>query len=213
MYGSRMTTIKSKRGNTPTPRQQQVLDFITSYLDNSGYPPSQREIARHLGVSGNLPAAKHLAALEKKGYLKLDGVNRGIALTSSTGSSVSLPIVGSVRAGHLSPAIEDILGYFSVDQNAVKGKSCFFLKVKGESMIDAGVKDGDLALIRPQQTAENRDMVVILVDGEATLKWFFKEIDHIRLQPDNPSMQPIIVSPDRQVDIVGKVIGLYRSLV
>lgn len=208
-----MNTIKHKRDTTPTPRQQQVLDFITSYLDNNGYPPSQREIAQHLGVPGNRPAAKHLAALEKKGYLKLDGVNRGIALTSPTGTSVSLPIVGSVRAGHLSPAIEDIQGYFSVDHNATKGKDCFFLKVKGESMIDAGVKDGDLALILPQQTADNRDMVVVLVDGEATLKWFFKESDHIRLQPDNPAMQPIIVSSDRQVDIVGRVIGLYRSLI
>jgi repressor LexA len=208
-----MNTIKHKRDTTPTPRQQQVLDFITSYLDNNGYPPSQREIAQHLGVPGNRPAAKHLAALEKKGYLKLDSVNRGIALTSATGTSVSLPIVGSVRAGHLSPAIEDIQGYFSVDQNAVKGKGCFFLRVKGESMIDAGVKDGDLALILPQQTADNRDMVVVLVDGEATLKWFFKESDHIRLQPDNPAMQPIIVSSDRQVDIVGRVIGLYRSLI
>jgi repressor LexA len=208
-----MNTIKHKRDTTPTPRQQQVLDFITSYLDNNGYPPSQREIAQHLGVPGNRPAAKHLAALEKKGYLKLDGVNRGIALTSPTASSVSLPIVGSVRAGHLSPAIEDIQGYFSVDQNAVKGRSCFFLKVKGESMIDAGVKDGDLALILPQQTASNREMVVVLVDGEATLKWFFKERDHIRLQPDNPAMQPIIVTSDRQVTIVGRVIGLYRSLI
>lgn len=213
LYGIHMDTIKRKRTTNPTARQQQVLDFITSYLDNNGYAPSQREIARHLGISGHLPAAKHLAALEKKGFLKLDGVNRGIALTSHAGSSVSLPIVGSVRAGHLSPAIEDIQGYFSVDQNVVKGKSCFFLKVKGESMIDAGVKDGDLVLIRQQQTAENRDMVVALVDGEATMKWFFKESDHIRLQPDNPDMEPIIVSSDRQVDIVGQVIGLYRSLI
>jgi repressor LexA len=208
-----MTTIKRERNVKITARQQQVLDFITYHRDNIGYPPSQRDIAQHLGISGTLPVGKHLAALQKKGYLKLDGVTRGIALTAPVGTSISLPIVGTVRAGYLSAAIEDIQGYFSVDQKAVKGKSCFFLKVSGESMINAGVKDGDLALVLPQQTAQNGDMVVALVDDEATLKWFQREQDHIRLQPDNPAMTPIIITSDRHVKIVGKVIGLYRSLI
>lgn len=196
-----------------TPRQQQVLEFITAHIDNNGYPPSQREIAAYLQVSGTLPVAKHLIALEKKGYLKRDAVNRGIALTTSLGRSISLPIVGIVRAGSLSPAIEDIQGYFSVDQGAVKGQDCFFLRVSGDSMIGAGIFDGDLALVKPQPVAVNKDTVVAMVDGEATLKWFYRERDHIRLQPANPNMHAIIVRPDDgEVTIIGKVIGIYRHL-
>ena len=196
-----------------TDRQRQVLDFISSHNDNNGYPPTQRDIAGYLGISGPRAVVKHLEALEKKGYLKRDNVSRGIALTTSNNRSVSLPIVGTVRAGHLSPAIEDIQGYFSVDSLAVKGGNCFFLRVSGDSMIGAGIFDGDLALVRPQLTAENRDTVVAMVDGEATLKWFFYEPDHIRLQPANPNMQAIIIRPgDGDVSIVGKVIGVYRRL-
>ncbi len=199
--------------NELTKRQQQVLQFITSFADNSGYPPSQREIAAHLNVSGTLPVMKHLDALERKGYLKRENVSRGISLTVPNSRPMSLPIVGTVRAGQLSTAIEDIQGYFSVDQVAVKGDDCFFLKVSGDSMINAGILDGDLALIRPQQTANNKDTVVAMIDGEATVKWFYKEHDHIRLQPANSSMNPILIYPeDGEVTIVGKVIGIYRSM-
>jgi repressor LexA len=205
-----MTTYNNK---DLTPRQRQVLLFITSHVDNHGYPPTLREIATHLGVSGTLPVTKHLEALERKGYIKRDNVSRGIALTTPINHPVSLPIVGTVRAGHLSPAIEDIQGYFTVDQMAVKGNDCFFLRVSGDSMINAGIFDGDLALVRPQPTAENKDTVIAMVDGDATVKWFFRETDHIRLQPANPNMQPIIVRPeDGDVSIVGKVIGVYRRL-
>ncbi|PLX82549.1 MAG: repressor LexA, partial [Desulfuromonas sp.] len=115
------------------------------------------------------------------------------------------------RAGHLTPAIEDIQGYFSVDPLATKGDDCFFLKVAGDSMVEAGIFDGDLALVRPQAEAENGDTVVAMVNHEATLKKFYREPGHIRLQPANPSMSPIIVSPgDGEISIVGKVIGLYR---
>jgi len=199
--------------NELTKRQQQVLQYITSFADNSGYPPSQREIAAHLKVSGTLPVMKHLDALERKGYLKRENVSRGISLTVPSSRPMSLPIVGTVRAGQLSTAIEDIQGYFSVDQVAVKGDDCFFLKVSGDSMINAGILDGDLALIRPQRTANNKDTVVAMVDGEATVKWFYKEHDHIRLQPANSSMHPILIYPeDGEVTIVGKVIGIYRSM-
>jgi len=208
-----MTTHNLQKSSVVTPRQQQVLHFITSHLDSQGYPPTLREIASHLGVSGPLPVSKHLAALEKKGYIKRDRVSRGIALTTPLSRSISLPIAGTVRAGHLSPAIEDIQGYFSVDHLAVKGNDCFFLRVSGDSMIGAGIFDGDLALVRPQATADNKDTVVAMVDGEATLKWFYHERDHIRLQPANPNMQAIIIRPgDGDVSIVGKVIGVYRQL-
>jgi repressor LexA len=196
-----------------TERQRQVLEYITSHIDNSGYPPSQRDIAGYLGISGPRAVVKHLDALGKKGYLKRDNVSRGIALTTGFSRSVSLPIVGTVRAGHLSTAVEDIQGYFSVDSLAVKGGDCFFLRVSGDSMIGAGIFDGDLALVRPQLTAANRDTIVAMVDGEATLKWFFLERDHIRLQPANPNMEAIIIRPgDGDVSIVGKVIGVYRRL-
>ena len=199
-----MNTIQSQE--TLTARQR-------SYQDRHGYPPSQREIAAHLKVSGTLPVGKHLDALERKGYLKRDGVSRGIAMTTPASRSVSLPIAGTVRAGTLAPAVEDIQGYFAVDHLAVKGSGCFFLRVSGDSMIDAGILAGDLALVRPQVTADNGDAVVAMVDGEATLKHFFREADHIRLQPANPAMQPIIVRPeDGEVVIVGKVTGIYRSL-
>ena len=206
-----MTTYGLKSKNELTQRQRQVLQFITSFSGSNGYPPSQREIAAHLNVSGTLPVMKHLIALERKGYIKRDNVNRGITLKMPNSHSISLPIVGTVRAGQLSTAIEDIQGFFSVDQMAVKGDNCFFLKVRGDSMINAGILDGDLALVRPQLTADNKDTVVAMVDGDATVKWFYKEHDHIRLQPANPDMKPILIHPeDGEVRIVGKVIGVYR---
>jgi repressor LexA len=208
-----MTTYGLKSNNKLTQRQRQVLQFITSFSDSNGYPPSQREIAGHLNVSGTLPVMKHLGALERKGYIKRENVNRGITLRTPHSRPISLPIVGTVRAGQLSTAIEDIQGYFSVDLTAVRGNDCFFLKVSGDSMITAGILDGDLALVRPQPTAENRDTVVAMVDGEATVKWFYREQDHIRLQPANPTMKPILIYPeDGEVTIVGKVIGVYRQL-
>ena len=208
-----MTTIDKKPQDELTPRQRQVLQFITSFVDRTGYPPSQREIAGHLNVSGTLPVMKHLDALERKGYLKRENLNRGITLKTQGSRHLSLPIVGTVRAGQLSTAIEDIQGYFSVDEMAVKGNDCFFLKVSGDSMITAGILDGDLALVRPQATAENRDIVVAMLDDEATVKRFYKEQDHIRLQPENPHMKPILMYPeDGDVSIVGRVIGIYRHL-
>jgi repressor LexA len=156
---------------------------------------------------------KHLDALERKGFIKRGNVNRGITLKVPNGRPISLPIVGTVRAGQLSTAIEDIQGYISVDQMEVKGTDCFFLKVSGDSMINAGILDGDLAMVRPQATAENKDIVVAMLDGEATVKWFYKELDHIRLQPANQNMNPIRIHPeDGEVIIVGKVIGIHRQI-
>ncbi|TLM67844.1 MAG: transcriptional repressor LexA [Deltaproteobacteria bacterium] len=196
-----------------TARQRQVLDFVTDYQARHGYSPTLREIAAHLRVSGPLPVSKHLDALEKKGWLKRDPVSRGIALATPSGRSVSLPIAGTVRAGHLAPAIEDVQGDFSIDQSAARGNDCFFLRVAGDSMIDAGIFEGDLALVRPQPVAENGAVVVAMVGGEATLKRFFREPDHIRLQPANAAMSPILVYPgDGEVTVVGTVAGIYRRL-
>ena len=147
------------------------------------------------------------------GYIRRSPVSRGIVLAMPTSKTISIPIVGTVRAGQLSQAIEDIDGYVSVDEHTIKGQNCFFLRVTGESMIDKGIFHGDLALVRSQPTAKDKDIVVAMVDGDATLKSFFIEEDHIRLQPANPTMQPIIIKPvDGDFSIVGKVIGVYRNL-
>ncbi len=194
-----------------TDRQKQVLDFITGYIEKNGYPPALRDIAAHLGVNGTFGVMKHLDALEKKGYVRRgSGSSRGIALVHAS-HSASLPIVGVVRAGALQPAIEDIEGYFTVDQAHLKG-GAFFLRVKGDSMVDAAILDSDLALVRPQQTAANGEIVVAMVDGEATLKAFYREEGHIRLQPRNPTMEPIIVDKGKDVAIIGKVVGIFRSI-
>jgi repressor LexA len=217
--------------NELTPRQQKVLEFIGRHLRQQGFPPTLRDIAAHLGIVSTFGVTRHLDALEKKGWIRRQaGGSRGITLLPQAGSnhdeenrgrimqgdeqfSVFLPVVGTVRAGVPQLPMADIQEYQSVDRSLARAGAAYFLRVKGDSMINAGVLEGDLAIIRPQPFAENRDMVVALVDGEATLKWFFHEGDRIRLQPANPNMAPIFVTPDREVTIVGKVVGLYRPLV
>lgn len=195
-----------------TARQRQVLDIITTYIETNGTPPSLREIAGKLGVNGTLGIMKHLKALEKKGFLiRREGSSRGIVLPPPASQATSLPIVGVVRAGLPQPPVEDIEGFFSIDQTQAKSGGTFFLRVKGDSMIDAHIQEGDLALVRPQVTAQNGEIVVAMVNGEATLKRFYKEKRNIRLQPENSAMEPIIVRPGKDdVSIIGKVTGLYR---
>ncbi len=196
-----------------TSRQQQTYDFICDYLDSHGYAPTLKEIAGHLKISGNLGVLRHLDALEKKGYLqRTTGQSRGIVI-SARSVSKTLPIVGSVAAGPLSEALEHIEGYLSIDQSLVSGSNSFLLRIRGDSMIDAQIADGDLAVIRPQPVAENGDIVVAMLDGEATLKRFFREAGQIRLQPENSRLQPIILSAaDGDVAVIGKVTAVIRVL-
>ncbi|GFO63725.1 transcriptional repressor LexA [Geomonas paludis] len=196
-----------------TSRQQQVLDIISRHIEDYGYPPTLREIGAKLGVTGTLGVLKHLEALEKKGYLRRqEGSTRGITLNRQ-GQGASLPIVGTVRAGVLHPAIEDIEGHFTIDRSQLDKGGTFFLRVKGDSMIHAHIKEGDLALVRPQPDAHNKDIVVAMVAGEATLKRFYREANRIRLQPENPNYDPIFVHEgDGEVSIVGKVVGIYRQM-
>lgn len=197
-----------------TDRQKQVLDIITAYIKRNSCPPSQREIAGELGVNGTLGIMKHLKALERKGFLnRREGSSRGIVLPQPASQAASLPIVGVVRAGMPQTPVEDIEGYFSIDLSQTNNGGTFFLRVKGDSMIDAHIQEGDLALVRTQVTAENGEVVVALVNGEATLKRFFQEKGKIRLQPENRNMEPIILRPGiDDVSIIGKVTGLYRKL-
>jgi repressor LexA len=198
--------------STLTSRQQQVYDFIVSYSEAQGYAPTLQEIAAHLQVKGNLGVLRHLRALEKKGFIRRDsGSSRGIVLLGRA-LSRSLPLVGTVQAGPLSEALEDIEGYLSVDASLVRGEGSFLLRVKGDSMIEAQIAPGDLAVVRPQPTADDGDIVVAMVDGEATLKRFFRQSDAIRLQPENSRLQPIICHPEKgDLQILGKVTGIMRS--
>ncbi len=196
-----------------TNRQQQVLDFITGFLESHGYPPTMREITEHIGVVGNATAIFHLDALEKKGYIRREpGSSRGIVLVREPQPEFSqIPIVGQVRAGLPALAYEDIEGYYPLEKMQLRGGT-FLLRVKGDSMINDCILDGDLALIRPQETAKNGDVVVAMVDGEATLKRFYREHDHIRLQPRNPNMEPIIIPAGEGVSIIGKVVKIIRDI-
>lgn len=196
-----------------TPRQREVLEIVIRHIEARGYPPTLREIGAKLGVAGTLGVMKHLEALEKKGYLRRqEGSTRGITLCNQS-QATSLPIVGTVRAGLLQPAIQEIEGYFAIDRSQLANGAAFFLRVKGDSMIHAHIKEGDLALVRPQPSAANRDVVVAMIDGEATLKTFYREAHRIRLQPENPNYDPIIIEEDElEVFIVGKVVGIYRQM-
>jgi len=206
-----------------TTRQEQVLKIIASHLKSHGYPPSLREIAAGLGVKNVFGIQRHLDALEKKGLLsRSGGSSRGIRLTGPAAlrhvgdeeeQAVHLPIVGTVRAGTPQPPLEDIEENYSIDRHVARSGGTFFLRVRGDSMINASIREGDLALIRPQAVARSRDIVVAMVDGEATLKRFYREDGAIRLQPENPNYPPIIISgEENDVTIIGKVVGIYRPL-
>jgi repressor LexA len=198
-----------------TDRQQQVYAFLTAYLAANGYPPTLQEIARHLHVSGNLGVLRHLKALERAGLItRSPGSSRSIALVDRMEpGGVVLPLVGVVRAGLPQLAVEEIEERIAVDRSLVRGKDAFLLRVKGDSMVEAHIVEGDLVVVRPQSTAENGEIVVALIDGEATLKRFFHGGSYIRLQPENASLEPIIITADTQdMTIIGKVTGLCRSL-
>ena len=206
------------------PRQQQVLDFIATSIQQQGLPPSLREIGDALGIRSTNGVADHIKALVKKGYLeRLDssgsGRARALRLSSkATGrfaetSTVAIPIVGRVAAGLPVLAQENYEGAIHMDSSLVpKGSTLFALEVQGQSMIEDGIMEGDFVFVRKQETANNGETVVAMVEDEATVKRFYRESDHVRLQPANASMGPIRVGPDERLAILGKVVGVYRQL-
>lgn len=198
-----------------TTRQQQVYDFLAGYIADQGYPPTLQEIAGHLQVSGNLGVLRHLQVLERKGLInRSPGSSRSIVLADrSRSESLDLPLVGTVQAGLPQLAEEQIETYLAVDSSLVKGKDSFLLRVRGESMIDAHIMPGDLVVVRPQPSAESGEIVVALIDDEATLKRFYREGEEIRLKPENSRMKSLIYRErDAKVQVIGKVTGLCRPL-
>ncbi len=198
--------------------QGKVLTFLKDYLREKGYPPTLREIASYFGLKGPRAPQKTLSILERKGYLrKIPGGSRAIEILVNPPRTareiLTLPIVGNVRAGEPILAVENIEGYINLDRTLVSSENAFLLRVKGDSMIDAHIQDGDFALVKPQPNAENGEIVVALIEDEATIKRIFKKRDLIRLEPANPQMEPIVVRKGKKkVLIVGKVVGIFRKL-
>jgi repressor LexA len=199
-----------------TKRQQEIFDFIKRYSDINGYPPTVRDIGKAVGLASSSTVHAHLSNLEKLGLLRRDPTKpRAMELLDRAAAGVrsfvkpGLPLVGHVAAGQPVLAEENIEEYVSTPAIAGGDDGEYLLRVRGESMKDAGILDGDLVVVRPQETAEDGEIVVALVGEEATVKRFFQESDHIRLQPENETMEPIRV---REVRILGRVVGLMRSI-
>lgn len=194
-------------------KQQEILDYIKEEILKKGYPPTVREICETVHLKSTSSVHSHLETLEKKGYIRKDPTKpRAIEICDDSfqmvrTEMVSLPIVGTVAAGQPILAQENIESYFPIPAEVVPPGEAFILKVKGDSMINAGIYSGDQIFVQSCNTAHNGDTVVALVDDSATVKTFYKEDGHIRLQPENDTMAPIIVD---DCQILGKVFGVFR---
>ena len=198
-----------------TKKQDEILQCIKNCILKKGYPPSVREIGAAVGLSSTSSVHSHLENLEKKGYIRKDPSKpRTIEIVDDTFNltrreMVNVPVVGEVAAGQPIFAQENISDYFPIPSQMLPNADTFMLTVRGDSMINVGIYDGDLIIIAKQSYAQNGDIVVALLDEIATVKTFYKEENHIRLQPENDSMEPIIV---KEVLILGKVVGLFRKM-
>ena len=196
-------------------KQQEILDYIKEEILKRGYPPTVREICETVNLKSTSSVHSHLETLEKNGFIRRDPTKpRAIEIVDDNFNLtrreiVNVPIVGMVTAGQPILAVENIESYFPIPTEYMPNAEAFMLKVKGESMIDAGIFNNDRVIVAKQDTAMNGEMVVALVDDSATVKTFYKEHGHFRLQPENASMDPIIVN---EVQILGKVIGLFRMM-
>jgi repressor LexA len=209
---------KLENRNELTPTQEKVFEFLKDFLREKGFPPTLREIASHFGLKGPKAPQKTLNILERKGYIrKVPGGSRAIEILSypqfSLTHILSVPIVGRVQAGEPILAVENIEGYINLDRSLVSSGDVFLLRVQGDSMIEAHIQDGDFALVKPQPNAEDGEIVVALIEDEATIKKIFKKRDLIRLDPANPKMEPIVIKKgEKKITIVGKVVGIFRKI-
>lgn len=196
-----------------TAKQREILEFMKSQILEKGYPPSVREICEAVRLRSTSSVHAHLETLEKNGYIRRDPTKpRAIEITDdefgiTRRDMVNIPIVGTVAAGQPILATENIMDYFPVPVDMMPNKELFMLRVKGDSMINMGIYEGDNLIVARQNTASNGEVVVALVEDSATVKRFYKENGHYRLQPENDAMEPIIVD---QCEVIGKVVGLIR---
>ncbi|MCI5517386.1 MAG: transcriptional repressor LexA [Roseburia sp.] len=196
-------------------KQKEILEFIKNEILNKGYPPTVRDICEAVHLKSTSSVHSHLETLEKNGYIRRDPTKpRAIEIIDDNFNLtrrevVNVPMVGQVAAGEPILAVQNIESYFPIPTEFMPNEESFMLKVKGESMINAGIFNGDNVLVKKQPTANNGDIVVALVDDSATVKTFYKENGHIRLQPENDTMDPIIVN---DCSILGKVFGVFRFL-
>ena len=217
--------VKKEKKLELNKREKAILKYIEKQIAANGYPPSVREIGKAVGLSSTATVHGYLAKLEEKGYIKKESQKgRTLRLLKGSGKDerqmeiknmytgremVEVPVIGKITAGEPILAVENVMDTFPIPLDFVGNAESFMLKVRGESMIEAGILDGDLILVKKQNVASNGEIVVALIGEEATVKTFYKEEGHIRLQPQNSAMDPIIV-PD--CEILGKVAGVFRKL-
>ncbi|BAB06075.1 transcriptional repressor LexA [Halalkalibacterium halodurans] len=200
-------------------RQQEILDYIKEEVRAKGYPPSVREIGEAVGLASSSTVHGHLSRLEKKGYIRRDPTKpraievldlENLASETTEAKATYIPVVGKVTAGLPITAVENVEEYFPLPEQLTANDNTYALRIQGDSMIEAGIFDGDLVIVRQQQTADNGDIIVAMTEeDEATVKRFFREKDYIRLQPENSTMEPIILTT---CTILGKVIGVFRTI-
>ncbi len=200
-----------------TKKQHNFLSFLTKYIRENGYPPTIREMVYHLKLASTNSVKKYLDILERKGYIKrIPNSPRAIEVCVDTPESQAklIPVAGRVRAGAPHLAVEDITGHLAIDASVARWDDTFFLRVEGDSMIDAHIQDGDFVLVKSQQTAENGDIVVAIINDEATVKRFFRRGNSIYLEPANSTMKPIIIREDQthEMMIAGKVVTVLREI-
>lgn len=202
-----------------TSEQKRVYSFIIRYRQQTGFPPTVREIAQGLGYKSPNNVRQHLRLIEQKGFIRLlAGKARGIEITSfeenvpdEVDESVSVPLIGAVAAGKPITAIENVDGYLTLDKSIFKGEGLFALRIKGDSMSGMGILNGDIVVVRKKSNAEHGEVVVVVIDGEATLKRFIKEGSKILLRAENPAYSDIVLSSASSIQIAGKLVGVIRK--
>ncbi len=199
-----------------TPRQRQALDFIEDCIENRGSPPTLREIGEHMNIRSTNGVNDHLKALKKKGFLQRGAMkSRALFPVHAQGETVRIPLLGHVPAGQPLLAVEEYETSLRVDRFFIGNEEDIYaLRVQGDSMIDDGIYDGDYIFVSSSSSAKPGDIVVAMIDGEATVKRYYPEGDRVRFQPANPTMEPIYVhrSEFRSVDLIGVVVGVYRKV-
>lgn len=204
-----------------TERQNNILNFIKEFVDTNGFPPSYREIGNHFNISSTFGVKRHLDALVKKGYLNVfSNSNRSITLTEKSeilfnekkeNNSIKIPILGKVAAGYPVLSNQNYDGTLYVDTSLIKkGFNYFGLKVRGESMIDDGILEGDTVIVKAQSEASNNDIIIALVDNDTTVKRYFRKKDSIELIPANKNFETIVVKNNNEFSILGKVVAVFR---